>query len=107
MRAPIEALIRPYIQSNKSNFSALFGVFLANDDPLLPQSEMVAMYTESHRDALREAIASGVLRVSYDGRTVEYRSLTDLRAALREVEAALDPARRTVRQIRISADTGL
>ena len=27
-----------------------------------------------------EAIASGVLRVSYDGRTVEYRSLTDLRA---------------------------
>ena len=65
------------------------------------------MYTESHRDALREAIASGVLRVSYDGRTVEYRSLTDLRAALREVEAALDPARRTVRQIRISADTGL
>ena len=41
------------------------------------------MYTESHRDALLEAIASGVLRVSYDGRTVEYRSLTDLRAALR------------------------
>ena len=65
------------------------------------------MYTEAHRDALREAIASGVLRVSYDGRTVEYRSLTDLRAALREVEAALDPARRTVRQIRISADQGL
>ena len=65
------------------------------------------MYTESHRDALLEAIASGVLRVSYDGRTVEYRSLADLRAALREVEAALDPSRRTVRQIRISADKGL
>ena len=65
------------------------------------------MYTESHRDALIEAIASGVLRVSYDGRTVEYRSLTDLRAALREVEAALDPGRRMVRQIRISADKGL
>ena len=65
------------------------------------------MYTESHRDALIEAIASGVLRVSYDGRTVEYRSLTDLRAALREVEVALDPGRRTVRQIRISADKGL
>ena len=65
------------------------------------------MYTEAHRDALREAIASGVLRVSYDGRTVEYRSLADLRAALREVEAALDPTRRTVRQIRISADKGL
>ena len=65
------------------------------------------MYTDAHRDALREAIASGVLRVSYDGRTVEYRSLADLRAALREVETALDPARRTVRQIRIVADKDL
>ena len=55
------------------------------------------MYTEAQRDALREAIASGVLRVSYDGRTVEYRSLADLRAALRDVEAALDPARRVTR----------
>ena len=65
------------------------------------------MYTDAHRDALLEAIASGVLRVSYDGRTVEYRSLADLRAALREVEASLDPARRTVRQIRIVADKDL
>ena len=65
------------------------------------------MYTQAHRDALLEAIASGVLRVSYDGRTVEYRSLADLRAALREVEASLDPGRRTVRQIRIVADKDL
>jgi hypothetical protein len=66
------------------------------------------MYTEAQRDALREAIASGVLRVSYDGRTVEYRSLADLRDALREVEGALDPGRRRpVRQIRIFADKGL
>ena len=65
------------------------------------------MFTETHRDALREAIASGVLRVSYDGRLLEYRSLADLRAALREVEAALDPARRVTRQIRIIADKGL
>ena len=65
------------------------------------------MYTESQRDALREAIASGVLRVTYDGRTVEYRTLAELQAALRAVEAALDPARRIVRQIRIAADKGL
>lgn len=65
------------------------------------------MHTEAQREALREAIASGVLRVSYDGRTVEYRSLAELRAALREVEAALDPVRRTTRQIRIRADKGL
>jgi hypothetical protein len=65
------------------------------------------MYTETHRDALLEAIASGVLRVSYDGRSTEFRSLADLRATLREVETALDPARRAVRQIRLIADKGL
>ena len=65
------------------------------------------MFTEAHRDALREAIASGVLRVSYDGRTVEYRSLAELRSTLRGVEATLDPARRVTRQIRIIADKGL
>ena len=65
------------------------------------------MFTEAHRDALREAIASGVLKVSYDGRTVEYRSLAELRSTLREVEVALDPARRVTRQIRIIADKGL
>lgn len=56
---------------------------------------------------LREAIASGVLRVTYDGRTVEYRTLAELQAALRTVEAPLDPARRIVRQVRIAADKGM
>ena len=65
------------------------------------------MYTEAHRDALREAISSGLLRITYDGRSMEYRSLADLKAALREVEAALDPARRVTRQIRIVADKDL
>ena len=65
------------------------------------------MFTEAHRDALREAIASGVLRVNYDGRLIEYRSLADLRSALREVEAALDPARRVTRRILITVDKGL
>ncbi|CAK0739365.1 Phage tail protein [Azospirillaceae bacterium] len=65
------------------------------------------MYTEAQRDALRDAIASGVLRVSYDGRTVEYRSLNDLRAALREVESVLNPERRTVRQILVALDKDL
>lgn len=65
------------------------------------------MYTQAQRDALSEAIASGVLRVTYDGRTVEYRTLAELQAALRTVEAALDPARRTVRRILVSTDKGL
>ena len=41
-------------------------------------------YTITQRDALRQAIASGVLRLTYDGKTIEYRSMEELRTALRE-----------------------
>ena len=46
-------------------------------------------YTISQRDALKQAIASGVLRISYDGKSVEYRSLADLKAATEIVASAL------------------
>jgi hypothetical protein len=36
--------------------------------------------------ALRLAIVSGTLRVTYDGRTIEYRSLAEMKAALRFAE---------------------
>lgn len=66
-------------------------------------------YTTSQRDALRQAIASGVLRLSYDGKTVEYRSLVDLKAALAEVEQSLarDNGQPQTRQIKIYADKDL
>ncbi len=66
-------------------------------------------YTTAHRDALKQAIASGVLRLSYDGKTVEYRSMTELKAALNEVEAALarDSGKPHTRQIKIYAEKGL
>ena len=66
-------------------------------------------YTTSQRDALRQAIASGVLRLSYDGKTVEYRSLADLKAALAEVEQSLarDNGQPQTRQIKIYADKDL
>ncbi|MCG5241876.1 phage head-tail joining protein [Azospirillum doebereinerae] len=35
-------------------------------------------YTQTQLDALDAAIASGALRVTYDGKTVEYRSTADL-----------------------------
>lgn len=35
-------------------------------------------YTQNQLDALNEAIVSGHLRVTYDGKTVEYRSLEDM-----------------------------
>ena len=59
-------------------------------------------YTTTQRDTLKQAIASGVLRISYDGKTVEYRSMTELKAALNEVETALsrdsgDPQTRRIK----------
>ena len=40
-------------------------------------------YTEQHLQALREALASGEHRVTYDGKSVEYRSVTDTLAVVR------------------------
>ena len=46
-------------------------------------------YTEAQRDALKKALASGVLRVSCVGTTTEYRSVKELKAALSTVEREL------------------
>lgn len=66
-------------------------------------------YTIAQRDALRQAIASGVLRLSYDGKNVEYRSMAELKAALNEVETALarDSGQPHTRQVKIYADKDL
>ena len=39
---------------------------------------MMTTWTETELTALRRAYASGTLRVSYDGRSVEYGSAEDL-----------------------------
>jgi roadblock/LC7 domain-containing protein len=66
-------------------------------------------YTEQHLQALREAVASGEHRVTYDGKSVEYRSVVDLKAAIAEVESQIARAagKRKSRQIRISTSKGL
>jgi hypothetical protein len=66
-------------------------------------------YTTTQRDALKQAIVSGVLRLSYDGKNVEYRSMAELKAALNEVETALarDSGQPQTRQIKIYADKDL
>lgn len=43
-------------------------------------------WTETELAALRRAYASGTLRVSYDGRTVEYGSADDLIKRIRTIE---------------------
>ena len=61
------------------------------------------------RDALTSQRASGVARVSYDGKTVDYRSVAEIDRAIealdREIAAA--EGRRMVRHIRVMATKGL
>lgn len=46
-------------------------------------------YSQAQLDALRAAAASGTTRVTYDGKTVEYRSLAELLQMIRVVEGAI------------------
>jgi hypothetical protein len=63
----------------------------------------------TRRDALTTQRASGVARVSYDGKTVEYRSVAEIDRAIevldREIAAA--EGRRIVRQVRVTTAKGL
>ena len=63
----------------------------------------------ARRDALFVQRSSGVARASYDGKTVVYRSLTEIDRAIealdREVAAA--EGRRIVRQVRVTSAKGL
>lgn len=63
----------------------------------------------ARRNALLAQRASGVARVSYDGKTIDYRSVTDIDRALegldREIVAA--EGRRMVRHVRVMATKGL
>jgi len=58
----------------------------------------MATWTQAEADALRAAIASGVLSVTFDGpprRSVTYQSLDQMRALLASMEASLARATST------------
>jgi len=65
-------------------------------------------YTNAQLKALRKALATGERRVSFGDKTVEYRSIEELQAAIRTVEAEI--ARSTgvpaKRQIRVTTAKG-
>ncbi len=53
-------------------------------------------YTQTQLEALEAALASGTLRVTFEGRSIEYRSVDELKKAIAEVKASMaaaDPAR--------------
>ncbi len=49
-------------------------------------------WTDTELAALRRAFASGTLKVSYDGKTIEYGSAEDLLRRIRIVEAEVAEA---------------
>ena len=49
-------------------------------------------WTENELAALKRAYASGTLRVSYDGKSVEYGSAEDLLGRIRTIERAMTGA---------------
>ena len=63
----------------------------------------------ARRDALAAQRSSGVARVSYDGKTVDYRSVAEIDRAIealdREIAAA--EGRRIVRHVRMTTSKGL
>ena len=69
----------------------------------------MSTYTPEHLQALREALACGEHRVSFDAKSIEYRSVADLKAAIAEVEATLarESGSHKTRQIRITTSKAL
>ncbi|MBZ0127547.1 MAG: hypothetical protein K8F59_00365 [Rhodobacteraceae bacterium] len=63
----------------------------------------------ARRDALAAQRSSGVARVSYDGKSIDYRSVAEIDRAIealdREIAAA--EGRRIVRQVRVTTTKGL
>jgi len=63
----------------------------------------------ARRETLSAQRSSGVARVSYDGKTVDYRSVAEIDRAIealdREIAAA--EGRRIVRQVRVTTSKGL
>jgi hypothetical protein len=61
------------------------------------------------RETLSSQRASGVARVSYDGKTVDYRSLAEIDRAIEALDRdiALAEGRRIVRQVRVTTAKGL
>lgn len=65
-------------------------------------------YTNAQLKTLRKALATGERRVSFGDKTVEYRSIEELQAAIRTVEAEIARSTGTPvkRQIRVTTTKG-
>lgn len=63
----------------------------------------------ARREALAAQRTSGVARVSYDGKSVDYRSVAEIDRAIEALDRDIAAAegRRIVRQVRVTTTKGL
>ncbi len=63
----------------------------------------------ARRDALAAQRSSGVARVSYDGKTVDYRSIAEIDRAIEVLDRDIATAegRKIIRQVRVTTTKGL
>ncbi|MBS1853899.1 MAG: hypothetical protein JST11_00925 [Acidobacteria bacterium] len=66
------------------------------------------MYTEQQLQTLRDALATGVRRVRFGDREIEYRTVDELKQAIAAAEAdvAKGSGAGPVRQIRVQTEKG-
>jgi len=64
---------------------------------------------KTRRETLAASRSSGVARVSYDGKTIEYRSLAEIDRAIDVLdrEIATLEGRSVIRQVRVTTNKGL
>jgi hypothetical protein len=64
---------------------------------------------KTRREALAASRSSGVARVSYDGKTVDYRSLAEIDRAIEVLDRDIANAegRKIIRQVRVITTKGL
>jgi hypothetical protein len=64
---------------------------------------------KTRRDALSAQRSSGVARVSYDGKTVDYRSIAEIDRAIEVLDRDIATAegRKIIRQVRVITTKGL
>lgn len=68
----------------------------------------MATYTDQQLQALKDALASGTLRVRFSDREITYRSVDELKAAIStvEIELAKNAGSLPNRQIRVYTEKG-
>ena len=65
-------------------------------------------YTQTHLDALQEALASGTLTITFEGRRMTYRSVQELQRAISVVQNSLNQqSGKRVPQYQLSGSKGL